>query len=314
MVTVAHSAFLFPGQGSQYAGMFAALRNLESANKTFQEAERVLEMDIATADTAAALADTHGAQLALLIAGVAGARVLEHRDILPAYAVGHSVGAFAAAVHAGTLKFDDALRLVDLRGRLMAQAYPSGYGMAAISGMTESQVQRWIDDARNRGAEIYLTNRNAPRQFTVSGRAHDLDSLIETAKTHGANKAARLAVATPSHSPLMADVAQRMVVALSAVTLSDPRLPVLSNRNARMLNDARSIAEDLADGVAHPVQWHDAISVLHERGVRIFVEMPPGKVLSQLVETSFEETTTIAADAAGFATVEAMLTRFSTDP
>jgi malonate decarboxylase epsilon subunit len=298
-------AFLFPGQGAQRPGMLARLRNDPIATAALDEAQTVLGRNLSELDTVQALAGTEATQLALLIAGVVGARQVEHHGVIPAYVAGHSVGAFAAAVHARVLGFADALRLVELRGRTMAQAYPRGYGMAAITGAPERIVQSWIDAARLQGAVLHLANRNAPDQLTVAGADADLAALIEWARTHGARSAVRLEVATPSHSPLMSAVAERIHDALKSTVLNDARIPYVANRTARVLTDARAIADDLAQGVAHPVLWHEATSALYERDVRVFVEMPPGETLTKLAQATFPDVRAVALENAGLRGVEA---------
>lgn len=266
---------------------------------TLEEAARVLGHDPLEFDSAEAQSGTLAAQVGLLIVGIANARLLAEHNIACDFVAGHSVGAFAAAVHAQALRFDDALRLVELRGRLMAQAYPNGYGMAAISGVPERTLQAWIDDARRQGASLYLANRNAARQLTVSGASADLDALVAHARANGAGQALRLAVAVPSHSPLMDSVAAEMQAALSRVRVMDARVPFATNRRARIETRGHAIADDLALGVAHPVLWHEINCTLYEHGVRTFVEMAPGNVLSRLVQGSFVDVRAIALTQVG---------------
>lgn len=255
----------------------------------YTEAQTALRRDLGELDTAEALASTEAAQIALFIVEIAGARALERHGIEAAFVAGHSVGAFAAAVIAGVLSFRDALTIVALRGRAMAEARPTGFGMAAVVGVPESTLQTWIDTATSRGATLYLTNRNAARQFAVSGASEDLESLIEFARSQGASKVMRLAVAVPSHSPLMADVVPTLRQALGNVALSEPRIPYASNHTARLLRDASSVAEDLAENVAHPVRWSEIMTALYERGVRTFIEMRPGDVLTKIAQSSFDD-------------------------
>jgi malonate decarboxylase epsilon subunit len=289
-------AFLFPGQGSQRAGMLRRLRDDPSDAALYTEAQTVLGRNLGELDTAETLAGTEAAQIALFIAGIASARALERHGIEAAFVAGHSVGAFAAAVIAGVLSFRDALAIVALRGRAMAEARPTGFGIAAVVGVPESTLQTWIDTATSRGATLYLTNRNAARQFAVSGANADLDALIEFARSHGASKAMRLAVAVPSHSPLMADVVPTLRQALGNVSLSEPRIPYASNHSARLLRDAASIAHDLAENVAHPVRWSEIMTALYEHGVRTFVEMQPGDVLTKLAQSSFDDVRAFSLD------------------
>jgi malonate decarboxylase epsilon subunit len=282
-------AFLFPGQGSQRAGMLARLREDPNNAALVDDAQTILGRDLGELDTADALAGTEAAQIALFIASVASARSLERGGIEAAFVAGHSVGAFAAATTAGVIDFRDALAVVALRGHAMAQARPSGFGMAAIVGVPQSTLQTWIDGGTARGSTLYLTNRNAARQFAVSGADADLDALVEFARSHGASKAMRLAVAVPSHSPLMAEVVPKLRQALKNIALKEPRAPYASNSTARLLRDSESIADDLAENVAHPVRWSEIMTALYERGARSFVEMQPGDVLTKLAQSSFDD-------------------------
>ncbi len=302
-------AFLFPGQGSQRPGMLAHLRATRIGAESLAEAAEVLAQSPLAFDSVEAQRGTRATQLGLLIAGVASARLLAEQNIEADFVAGHSVGAFAAAVHAQALRFDDALRLVELRGRLMAQASPSGYGMAAIAGVPERTLQTWIDAARARGAMLYLANRNAARQFTVSGTESDLETLIAHARTHGASNALRLAVAAPSHSPLMDAVAEQMRIALHDTCVADARVPFATNRRARLETDSAAIGDDLASGVAHPVLWHEIVCALYERGVRTFIEMAPGKVLGNLAKSAFDDVHVFALDSANAREVAAALHR-----
>ena len=292
-------AFLFPGQGSQRPGMLAKLREEHIGAALLEEAGSVLACDPLQFDSAEVQAGTWATQLGLFIVGVASARLVAEQNLVCDFVAGHSVGAFAAAVHAQVLNFADALRLVDLRGRLMAEAYPNGYGMAAITGVPETKLQVWIAEARARGAALYLANRNGARQFTVSGADADLDALIAHAQAHGANKALRLAVAVPSHSPLMDRVAERMTAALREVPIADARIPFATNRRARIETSGRAIADDLAAAVANPVLWHEINCALYERGVRAFVEMAPGNALSNLAQGTFADVHAVALEQVG---------------
>jgi malonate decarboxylase epsilon subunit len=302
-------ALLFPGQGSQRPGMLARLRGDAIGARTYDEAARVLDRDLASLDSAEALAHTEAAQLALLIAAVADGRLLADAGIRADFVAGHSVGAFAAAVAADSIDFAIALSLVDVRGRAMAQAQPVGFGMAAFAGIPERTLQSWIDEAVGSGAQLYLTNRNAQRQFAVSGANADLDSLIERARKNGASTALRLAVAVPSHSPLMASVVPRMRQAWSAIDVRAPRVPYASNRTARLVTDARGVTDDLVENVTYPVRWHEIMVALYERGVRRFVETRPGAVLTRIAESSFDDVRAYALENTGLTALRDVLAR-----
>jgi len=274
------TAMLFPGQGAQRAGMLATLPRHDAVVSTLAEASDVLNRDWRELDRQDALASTEATQLALLIAGVAAARAFLAEGARIDAVLGHSVGAYPAAVTAGCLSLRDALKLVALRGSLMASIHPSGFGMAAIVGLRQQVVAELVDAA---AGPIYLANRNAPLQTVVSGSNAALESVCARALEIGASKAERLNVTTPSHSPLVAPVAEALREAVRSVEFHVPRLAYASSRSARLLNDAAAIAEDLACNVAEPVLWDDAVAMLVERGASVFLQVPPGTVLADLV-------------------------------
>src|SRR5277367_811116 len=162
-------AFLFPGQGSQSAGQLHHLPQHSEVTRTIHEASAVLGLDLGTLDTAEALHSTAAVQQALLIAGVATARALMAEQVHPTAVAGMSIGAFGAAVACGTLSFADALPLVRLRGELMQATFPSGYGLAAIVGLDEMQVEGIAERIRSKELPVYISNINAPLQIVVAG-------------------------------------------------------------------------------------------------------------------------------------------------
>lgn len=212
---------------------------------------------------------------------------------------GHSVGAFAAAVATGALTFPDALRLVDLRARAMQEAYPHGYGMGVIVGLDERTVSRLAAKAGISKASVYAANVNAPLQISVSGANDALEKVLTLARKHGARRTQRLAVPTPSHTPLMAPIAAELKRAVADVAMDSPVVPYLSNVGGRALRDPEEIRDDLAQSVEHPVRWHDATTLLFELGVRLFVELPPGDVLTRLAADAFPDARCVAVDDAG---------------
>jgi malonate decarboxylase epsilon subunit len=291
-------AFLFPGQGSQRPGMLRELPEHDAISETLAAASGVLDEDVLALDEADALASTVNAQLTLLVAGVASARVLVSEETRPDVVAGHSVGTFAAAVVAGVINFDDALRTVRLRGELMEKAYPDGYGMAAIVGLTERKVRDLVDEASSNDAPVFVANVNSPTQIAISGEDEAVARVLDSARAVGARRAERLPVRVPSHSPLMAPVAERLAEELAGVRVHSPDVPCAGNRSARLLRDAEAVRQDLASNVAHPVRWHDATTLLFEVGARLFVEMPPGHVLTRLAEDAFPEARSLALEEA----------------
>jgi malonate decarboxylase epsilon subunit len=289
-------AYLFPGQGAQTPGFLHRLPNHPVVNTTLDEAAAVLGMDVMNLDTAAALASTVAVQLSLLISGVAVTRALAYEGLEVDAAAGLSVGAFGAAVACGVLSFADALPLVKLRGECMELAYPNGYGMAAISGLDEQQVAAIVEHVGGADAQIYIANINAPTQIVVSGADRALDAVVETARHTGARRAERMAVAVPSHCPLLNAVAHRLAAAMASIEMHDPQRPYVSNRRARVVYDAEGVRDDLIYNVANAVRWHDSVTVLYELQVRLFIEPPPGTVLSRLARQAFTEARAIGVE------------------
>ena len=292
-------AFLFPGQGSQRPDMLHDLPDHLAAHETIAQATEVLDRDVLNLDTLETLASTVAVQLALLITGTVTARVLNEEGGRADFVAGHSVGAFATAVAAGALTFPDALRLVDLRARAMQEAYPHGYGMGVIVGLDERTVYSLAAEAHTPDAPVHAANANAPLQISVAGADNALEKVLTLARKHGAYRTQRLAVPTPSHTPLMAPVAAKLKRALAHVSMNSPVVPYLSNIGGRALRDPEEIRDDLVRSVEHPVRWHDATSLLFELGVRLFVELPPGDVLTRLAQDAFPEARCVAVDDAG---------------
>src|ERR671910_913218 len=197
-------AFLFPGQGSQRPGMLHDLPDHPATRDMILRAVGVLSRDVLDLDTPEALGSTIAAQLGLLIVGATTARILVEEGCEPDFVAGHSVGAFAAAVAAGALAYPDALCLVELRARTMLEAYPHGYGMGVVVGLDERTVSRLAAESATPKDPLHAANVNAPLQVGVSGADSALERVLGLAREHGARSARRLAVPTPSHTPLMA--------------------------------------------------------------------------------------------------------------
>jgi malonate decarboxylase epsilon subunit len=283
--------FTFPGQGAQRPGMLHGLSDDPETIRTLREAGAILGADPLTLDTADALASSYAVQLCLLISGVATARVLIANDARPHMVAGLSIGAYPAAVIAGSLDYGDALRLVAKRGRLMDQAYPSGYGMAAIIGLDRPQIETLLARIHSHASPVYLANLNAERQMIVAGAAEALCAVMKFAIDQGASKAELLAVSVPSHCPLLDAAARDMAVAFSAVTIRAPSLTYLSSNTARQ------------------VFWHDTARQAWERGARLAVEMPSGAVLTGLTGPVFADGLVVCCENNDVASLVAMISR-----
>lgn len=288
--------FTFPGQGAQTPGMLHALPADAAVAATLAEASAVLGHDSLTLDTAGALASTRAVQLCLLIAGVAMARSLGARGARPDMVAGFSIGEYAAAVVAGALDFADAVRLVARRGQLMEQAYPAGYGMAAIIGLELAQLESLLAQVQGAATPVYVANLNAPRQIAIAGSEPGLHAVMALSLAQGASKARRLAVSVPSHCPLMEAAAGDMAAAFDGVVVRRPSLVYLSSSAARALFDPARIRDGLAANMAQRVQWAATARLAWERGARLAVEMPPGSVLTRLTAPDFTDGVAVCCD------------------
>lgn len=283
------SAFLFPGQGSQFDGMLDYLPKDPIIDELLEESCDILNTTIKKLHSKESLSTTKAVQQCLLIASVSTYKIFEKEGVIPDYVAGHSVGAFGAATAAGVLSFKDALRLVSLRGELMENSYNEGYGMAFVLGLDEDRLTEIVDTFFEDEHPIYVSNRNSPTQITLSGSKKGLEKVIEYVKNHGATNASLLNVSTPSHCPLFKDVSDSLLSELNKLDLKRPNIPISSNRNSRILRSADDVKEDLAMSICYPVRWHDAVNLLYEKGARLFIEMPPGEVLTKLVYQAYQD-------------------------
>lgn len=295
--------FTFPGQGNQHPGMLAAIPDRQNI---MAEARAVLGDEVDNLDSAAALQHTRAVQLCLLITGVAWARKLQRQGVNPDMVSGLSIGAFPAAVMADALDFTNALRLVALRGDLMEQAYPHGYGLTAIMGLTFDSVEKLIADS-----ELYIANLNAETQIVIAGRNEEMARVAQLALEAGASKAQRLAVSVPSHCALLDKPAAQLVEAFSAITLRRPRCAYLSGSTARVLWDPLKIADDLALNMSRTVRWQEAMIAADEREARLAIEMPPGGVLTCLTRQAGWRGESISLERSGVEVARHLATRLN---
>jgi malonate decarboxylase epsilon subunit len=289
-------AFLFPGQGSQFPGMLHQLLDHPEVERTLDEVSSALHTDVRDIDSEEALDSTVSVQIALITAGVATARALIQNRVEAAVVCGLSVGAFAAAVVADVLSLKDAVELVELRAERMAKLYPTGYGLSAIVGLNEPQVLKIVQVATSDREPVFVANINAPRQIVIAGSDPGMDRVLDQARGQGATKAERLHVSVPSHCPLLQPVADRLQPRLSSVQLRNPKMIYVGNINARAMRTADLVASDLANNIAHGVRWHDATTVAKELGCNIFLEMPPGHVLSDLAKENLPGVSAFAVE------------------
>ncbi|MEW9503171.1 malonate decarboxylase subunit epsilon [Jeotgalibacillus marinus] len=293
-------AFLFPGQGSQKPALLNDLSTCTAVENVLETATASLNESVFNFHSKESLASTKAVQLSLLTAGVATFKAFEMEGVTPDFVAGHSVGAFSAAVAAGVIEFKDALKIVKLRGELMEQAYPEGYGMGVVLGIERNKLQSLIADHFDAKYPVYMANQNAPDQLTISGALPGIQEVIDDAREKGARSSSMLNVRTPSHCPLLASVSHDLTEALHDITIHRPVIPYAGNRKARLLYDPIDIRLDLAESVSSAVQWHDASTVLYEKGARLFIEMPPGTVLSRLAAKAFPDARVLSVEESGF--------------
>lgn len=281
------TAFLFPGQASQYSGMGKELaENHPAARRVFDEADQALGVSISQicfAGTEEELKFTANAQPAILGCSVAVYRILEEGGIRPNFVAGHSLGEYSALVAAGALAFSDAVQLVRKRGTYMQEAVPAGAGaMAAILGLSPAVVA----DACKRAAEGAVcgpANLNSPEQTVISGSAAAVKRAVEIASQLGAKRAVILAVSAPFHCALMMPAQQRLEKDLRATPFSNLRVPLVTNVDADTISAGGEAREALVRQVSMPVRWEESIRLLIDEGVTTFVEVGPGRVLTGLL-------------------------------
>jgi len=282
-------AFLFPGQGSQAAGMGKDLAdNFKVARDVFDEANDALGFDIASLCFNGPDDDlklTENTQPAILTHSVAALRVLaETSDLRADFAAGHSLGEYSALVCSGALKFADAVRTVRQRGRFMQEAVPVGQGaLAAIMGLDNETLAQVCDEA-GEGQVVAPANFNSAGQVVIAGHAEAVSRATEVAKARGAKRALPLPVSAPFHCSLMQPAADRLQAVLDEVAVENLQIPVVSNVEAQPYRESGRVKELLVRQVCAPVRWEESVTAMVALGVDQFIEIGPGKVLSGLVK------------------------------
>lgn len=275
---------VFPGQGSQSVGMMAAYGESPVIREVLQEASDALGLDMArliAEGPAEELARTVNTQPVMVTAGVAAYRLWRSLGgDEPAFLAGHSLGEYSALVAAGAISFADCLPLVRLRGQAMQEAVPAGTGaMAAILGLEDALVREACATCSS-GEVAEAVNFNSPGQVVIAGSARGVELAVEACKARGAKRAVLLPVSAPFHSSLMKPAAERLAVALQAVEIKAPRIPVIHNVDVQSHAGPDAIRAALVAQADHPVRWVECIQAMAARGVSHVYECGPGKVLA----------------------------------
>ncbi len=284
------TAFLFPGQGSQFAGMGKSLAGqFPAARAVFEEADAALGFALSKLcfeGPEEALKMTENTQPALLAVSTAAFRVLSEQGIEPDYVAGHSLGEYSALVAAGSLKFADALRLVRRRGQYMQEAVPAGVGaMAALLRLPEGKLEGVLGEAAQ-GEVVSAANLNSPDQVVIAGHKGAVERAIELAKAAGARRAVLLPVSAPFHCALMKPAQERLAVDLNQTPFAELRKPLINNVAAREIRGGAEARQGLIEQVSSPVRWSESMRALGGKGVERCIEVGAGGVLTGLLKSN----------------------------
>ena len=279
-------AYIFPGQGSQYVGMGKDLfSEFPAAKEVFQKADATLGFSLSKIcfeGPEEELKKTKNTQPAIFLHSLAVWKILDPKDA--AMVAGHSLGEYSALVAAGALTFEDALKLVRLRGELMQKAGEENPGtMAAIVGLDAQVVGEVCCTAWKEGI-VQAANFNSPGQIVISGSVSGVRKGMELAKERGAKLVKELVVSGAFHSPLMQSAKDGLKAALDKVEIRDAKIPVYANVTAKPVQEANEIRTLLFEQVTSPVRWHETIMNMAADGATSFIEVGPGKVLQGLVK------------------------------
>ncbi|CCN70916.1 ACP S-malonyltransferase [Vibrio nigripulchritudo] len=282
-------AVVFPGQGSQAVGMLAELgEQHEVVKNTFAEASDALGYDLwalVQSGPAEDLNQTFRTQPALLASSVAIWRVWQEQGLAaPEVLAGHSLGEYSALVCAGVIDFKEAIKLVELRGRLMQEAVPAGTGaMYAIIGLADDAIAKACEEAAQ-GEVVSPVNFNSPGQVVIAGNKDAVERAGTLCKEAGAKRALPLPVSVPSHCALMQPAADKLAEALEAIEFSAPSIPVINNVDVATETDPSKIKDALVRQLHSPVRWTEGVEKMSEQGIEKLYELGPGKVLTGLTK------------------------------
>jgi [acyl-carrier-protein] S-malonyltransferase len=284
---MSRTAIIFPGQGSQFAGMGKTLAESHpEAARVFEQADAALGFALSKLcfeGPEDQLKLTENTQPALLTVSIAAFAVLKSRGVKPDFVAGHSLGEYSALVAAGSLDFADAVKVVRKRGQYMQEAVPAGVGaMAALLKMPEDKLAGVLAEAAH-GEIVAAANFNTPEQVVIAGNAAAVNRAVELAKAAGARRAVLLPVSAPFHCELMEPAQRRLKADLDALEFHDLQIPLINNWQAREVRTGAEAREGLYHQVPNPVRWTESMRLLISDGVARFIECGAGGVLCGLV-------------------------------
>lgn len=303
-------AIVFPGQGSQAIGMLAELgEQYNVVKQTFSQASEVLGYELwalVQQGPAEDLNQTHRTQPAILAASVAIWRVWQSLNLpQPEVLAGHSLGEYSALVCSGVIDFQQAISLVELRGRLMQEAVPAGTGaMYAIIGLDDEAIANACQQAAQ-GQIVSPVNFNSPGQVVIAGQKEAVERAGVLCKEAGAKRALPLPVSVPSHCALMKPAAEKLAIALAGLQFNSPSIPVINNVDVLAETDPAKIKDALVRQLYNPVRWTEAVQSMSDQGIEKLIEVGPGKVLTGLTKRIVKTLDAVAVnDSASFEAVQ----------
>ena len=281
-------AFVFPGQGAQYVGMGKELvEKFKVANDVFEKASHSLGYDmkkLCFEGPEEELKKTENTQPAILTVSIAAFEVLKEHGLEPEIAAGLSLGEFSALVASGVMSFEDAVKVVKVRGKYMQEEVPLGVGtMAAFIGLDREKVIEACERASEFGI-VEPANFNSPAQIVISGEVKAVEKAVEIGTELGAKRAMVLNVSAPFHSSMLKGAGEKLGIELDKIPLSDFSYPVVANVTAKYYDSNSSVKELLVRQVSSSVLWEDSVRTMVEDGVDTFVEVGPGRALSGFIK------------------------------